>query len=177
MSITITGVRLGLLAVLLVGGLARAQDGGTTDAAGPVDGAFPDASVPCGTVDALGECQGTTLRWCDRGRLQQEDCFTTWGSGFACHLAEPLGRRNASRWPRMPGCRWTWWTQVTRTRGRCGPGNPCAAFIACVRIWAGGAHGCFVVVAQTKAAAAWDLTRGAAVGHCLFRAAVLSMAR
>lgn len=92
MSITITGVRLGLLAVLLVGGLARAQDGGTTDAAGPVDGAFPDASVPCGTVDALGECQGTTLRWCDRGRLQQEDCFTTWGSGFACHLAEPLGQ-------------------------------------------------------------------------------------
>lgn len=38
---------------------------------------IPGAPVdPCGGLDYAGECQGTTLRWCESGTLRTHDCST-----------------------------------------------------------------------------------------------------
>ncbi|MEW5849404.1 MAG: hypothetical protein AB2A00_11355 [Myxococcota bacterium] len=80
---------LGAVALMAVWGISVVAH---ADAGPPGDAAVPDVGEPgCGTVDALGECRGDTLRQCVGDRVVETHCPTRHGTGFTCQLTEGLG--------------------------------------------------------------------------------------
>lgn len=77
-----------VLATLLAPAFAVAggePDGGATTDAAPDDAGAPDAGG-CGNVPERGECDGTTVRFCDLGSnsLQTLDCPAEFGASAIC---------------------------------------------------------------------------------------------
>jgi len=72
-----------------VGCCAERTGGGETDTGGGGSG------VPCGELTYEGECEGTTVRWCQDGNAEEIDCATMYpaesATGSCEHISEEFG--------------------------------------------------------------------------------------